>query len=86
MARSGGKTSVWLAADLAAQLDAWETANGAVNLSELLAEAVRRKIGRMDQSEQLVENVATLRTEMVAMQRDMKAAVRRLAKLEKGAR
>jgi uncharacterized protein YhaN len=86
MARSGGKTSVWLAMELAAQLDAWETARGeTVNLSEVLAEGIRRRIGRMNDDDLLREHVAELRGQVAQLVKDQRALARRLKVVEKGA-
>lgn len=84
MARTGGKTSVWLAADLAVQLDAWETSRGeTVNLSEVLAEGIRRRIGRMNDDDLQREHIAELRSQVGQLVKDQRAMQRRLAKLEK---
>lgn len=64
-------------------LDQYEAANGKVNLSELLGEAVRRRTGQLNADELVAERATTAVTGVEKLQRELRALARRTAKLEK---
>lgn len=64
-------------------IDQWESTNGALNLSELVAEAVRRRTGRLNADEQVAERASSAAVGVEKAQRELRALARRVAKLEK---
>lgn len=84
--RTAGKTSVWLSAESAQLLNAWEESNPGqkLNLSDLLAAAVRRHTGQLNADERTAELATRGASGVEALQKELRALARRVAKLEKG--
>ena len=67
-------------------LDQWESVHGQVQLSELLAEAVRRRVGRLNADEAVAEKASTAAVGVEKLEKELRQLARRVAKLEKVAR
>lgn len=88
MARTPGKTSIWLSAETAALIDQYEVGHPGekVNLSELVAEAVRRYTGQLNREELVAERASSAAVGVEKLQKEIRALARRVAALEKGAK
>ena len=78
-----GKQAVYLPAELADALTAWEAVHGKINLSGLVQETIRRKIGALDEGDRQADQVTAALSSVRTLERAVKALEKRVKTLER---